>query len=180
MLTALRKRSVQLSVLGLAPLALFLAPGTAQATTCDGGYQFHWHWNSDSLFFDTTMANSTITITRCWDGQGNLTSGTTASITSTDTGWGTINQAKTIDGTFQVTNSAPQQYQGYLPEKLGYGASPPAGEVKVTVSINANGDMSVNTDPPPYIEQGEDPGFLADGDYSSSDYEQLVPPPPGA
>lgn len=90
--TALRKRTVRLSVLALASLALLLTPGTAQATTCDGGYQFHWHWNDDSLFFDTT--------------------------------WGSINQAKPIDGTFQVTNSAPQQYQGYPPRSSATATCP--------------------------------------------------------
>ncbi|WP_369393362.1 hypothetical protein AB5J72_41805 [Streptomyces sp. CG1] len=82
------------------------------------------------------------------------------------------------DGTFQATNTAPQGYEGYLPERIAYGDGPPAAQVTVTMNINAGGNMSVNTDPPPYIEQGADPGFRADGAYSSGDYGQFVPPPP--
>jgi hypothetical protein len=151
---------------------------------CDGGFRFNWHWEDNPYFFDQTMVNSTTTITRCWDGQGNLTTGTTAKVQSQATNWGTgpFTRYEATDGDFQITDASEIRFQGYLPIVLktctDWGCRGEA-QVDQTITIAQDGVMEVGSEPPPFVQQSQTPRFVADDPTAvGDDTGQFAPPPP--
>ncbi|HET9170162.1 MAG TPA: hypothetical protein VFN97_12030 [Actinospica sp.] len=175
-----------LAVVGTTLIAAPAQAATPHDTLCPGSVTFNWDWNTSDLGFGFTEAHSVITITPCWDTASGGISQAYANISTTKTSTGNLfSTDQFVDGSYLVTQSAPQMMQIEATEKVTNPCGLPGlttqcvhEQVVSIVQVWADGWVNVNSNPPPYIEQTNDPAFVAHNTSGPpDDYEQFVQPP---
>jgi hypothetical protein len=156
---------------------------SAAGETCDGPYTFNWHWKDNPLFFDVDIANTTLTVGRCWDGHGNIAGDSSVGQTSVNAWWGNLEGAVVQNGSFQLVNSYGGTNEYSAIDSLNYcsqGECTVATQVRVYVWLESDGWMEIGTDPAVYIQESNDPGFVPNNDSNpgADDLGQYVAPPP--